>query len=61
MHAMESRVLSWFGTMGAGCGRHGMANLPHGDAAACTAARTQMAEVDIFLRPTKLCFPPSPR
>ena len=61
MHAMESKGGGWLGAMGAGCGRRGMANLPHGDAAACTAARTKMAKLDIFVRPTKVCLPPSPR
>ena len=61
MHVMDSKGGGWLGAMGAGCGRRGMANLPHGDACACTAARTKMAKSDIFLRPTNLCLPPSPQ
>ena len=52
MHAMESNGGGWLGVMGAGCGRHGMANLSYGNAAACTAAHIKMAEIDIFSRPT---------
>ena len=61
MHAIESKGGGWLGVTRAGCGRHGMANLSYGDAAACTAARTRMAKLDIFLRPTKVCIPPSPQ